>query len=71
MSTDFYEERKFKIAGAYLLAKAVREYHESDNRESLIHKVFLFGLSLIKSGRDGCEHRSNTLKRRLMLMRMS
>lgn len=42
MSTDFYEERKFKIAGAYLLAKAVREYHESDNRESLIHKVFLF-----------------------------
>jgi hypothetical protein len=41
MSTDFYEERKFKIAGAYLLAKAAREYYESDDRESLVHKVFL------------------------------
>jgi hypothetical protein len=42
MSTDFYEERKFKIAGAYLLAKAVREYHESTDRESLLHQVNFF-----------------------------
>jgi hypothetical protein len=41
MSTDFYEERKFKMAGAFLLAKAVQEYHESDDRESLLHKVLL------------------------------
>jgi len=39
MSTDFYEERKFKMAGAFLLAKAVREYHESSDREKLLHKV--------------------------------
>ena len=39
MSTDFYEERKFKMAGAFLISKAVQEYHESMNRESLIHKV--------------------------------
>jgi len=41
MSTDFYEERKFKMAGAFLLAKAVREYHESTDRESVLHKVCL------------------------------
>ena len=39
MATDFYEERKFKMKGAHLLARAVREYHESDNRESLLHQV--------------------------------
>lgn len=39
MSTDFYEERKFKMAGASLISKAVQEYHESMDRESLIHKV--------------------------------
>jgi hypothetical protein len=39
MSTDFYEERKFKMAGAFSLAKAVREYHKSSDREKLLHKV--------------------------------
>ena len=39
MSTDFYEERKFKMAGAFLLSKAIREYHAATDRESLLHKV--------------------------------
>jgi chromatin modification-related protein VID21 len=42
MSTDFYEEKKFKVAAAFLLSKAVREYHESKDRKSLLHKVALF-----------------------------
>ena len=41
MSTDFYEERKFKMAGAFLLARAAREYHESSDREKLLHKVHM------------------------------
>ena len=39
MATDFYEERKFKMAGAFLLSRAVREYFDSDVKESLLHKV--------------------------------
>jgi hypothetical protein len=39
MATDFYEERKFKMAGALLLSRAVLEYFYSDNKESLLHKV--------------------------------
>ena len=39
MAIDFYEERKFKIAGALLLSRAVQEYFYSDNKESLLHKV--------------------------------
>jgi chromatin modification-related protein VID21 len=39
MSTDFYEERKFKISGAFLLARAVQEYHKSSDRKGLLHKV--------------------------------
>ena len=41
MSTDFYEERKFKMAGALLLAKACQKYHESTDRRGLLHKVKL------------------------------
>jgi chromatin modification-related protein VID21 len=41
MSTDFYEERKFKMAGAFLLAKACQMYHESADNKSLRHKVRL------------------------------
>jgi hypothetical protein len=39
MATDFYEERKFKMAGAVLLSRAVREYFKSRDKESLLHKV--------------------------------
>ena len=39
MATDFYEERKFKMAGAFLLSRAVQKYFESDDKESLRHKV--------------------------------
>lgn len=39
LSTDFYEERKFKVAGAYLLARAVMEYFQAANKEDLRHKV--------------------------------
>ena len=39
MATDFYEERKFKMAGAFILSRAVQKYFESDNKESLFHQV--------------------------------
>jgi len=39
LSTDFYEERKFKVAGAYLLSRAVMEYFQAENKEDLRHKV--------------------------------
>lgn len=39
MATDFYEERKFKMAGAMVLSKVIREYFKSDNREALLHQV--------------------------------
>jgi hypothetical protein len=42
MSTDFYEEKKFKIAGAYIISKAIREYFASTDRETLLHKVSVY-----------------------------
>ena len=47
MSTDFYEERKFKMAGAFLIAEAVREYHDSVDRDSLKHKVCLYSCIIV------------------------
>ena len=41
MATDFYEERKFKMAGAFLLSRAVQEYFETDHKESLLHQARL------------------------------
>lgn len=41
MSTDFYEEGKHKKTAAFILARAVREYHESSDKEALLHKVSL------------------------------
>jgi chromatin modification-related protein VID21 len=51
MSTDFYEERKFKMVGAYKLSKAVKQYFDSSDRASLLHKVRLRGFFTDVSGR--------------------
>ena len=39
MRTDFKEERKWKMASAYVLAKAVKAWHESENKSELCIKV--------------------------------
>jgi len=48
MSTDFYEERKFKMAGALLLARAVQQYHESTDKDALLHRVCSLGRIIIR-----------------------
>jgi HSA len=71
LATDFYEERKFKMAGAFLLAKACQNYHQSTNRESLLHKVVsCMGLTDVNSGHDASVPLSNTSKRKRTSMRM-
>ena len=41
MSTDFYEERKLKMAGALFLARAVQQYHQAPDKSHLLHQVVL------------------------------
>lgn len=38
MSTNFYEDRKFMMKGAWVLAQAVKEYHDAEDNQSLLHK---------------------------------
>lgn len=47
MSTDFYEDRKLKMSGAFFLARAVQEYHRSSDRKSLLHKVFTVAIGFL------------------------
>jgi len=71
LSTDFYEEKKFKMAGAFLLAKACQKYHESTNRDSLLHKVLSYiELTNVNSGHDVSAPLLNTSKRKRTPMRM-
>ena len=42
MATDFYEERKFKITGAFVISRAVRKYFDSGKSKSLLHQVLCF-----------------------------
>jgi chromatin modification-related protein VID21 len=39
LATDFYEERKFKVAGAYLISRAVRAFFQAEDKEGFRHKV--------------------------------
>jgi hypothetical protein len=41
MATDFYEERKLKMTGAFLISKAVQQFYDSDNKGALLHKVIV------------------------------
>jgi len=39
MRTDFREERKQKIKAAYILASAVRDWHEAEDKSTVCAKV--------------------------------
>ena len=73
LSTDFYEERKFKMAGAYLISKAVMEYFQAEDKDGLRYKVMnvVFGGGVdVFSGPEGYVYRSNNSRKMWILMRM-
>lgn len=39
MRTDFKQERKWKIAMAYTLSRAVMQWHEADDKSTVCVKV--------------------------------
>ena len=73
LSTDFYEERKFKLAGAYLISRAVMEYFQAEDKDELRHKVtsVVFGGGAdVFSGLERYVHRSNISRKRWIWTRM-
>lgn len=42
MRTDFKEERKWKMANAYTISKAVMEWHRATDKSTVCIKVSLF-----------------------------
>jgi len=46
LSTDIYQEKKWKMRAASILVQAVKEFHESTDRKHLLHKVYLSPIKL-------------------------
>ena len=72
LSTDFYEEKKFKMAGAYLISRAVTEYFQAEDEDGLRHKVtnvVAGGGADVVSGLEQYAHRSNISTKRWMWTR--
>lgn len=72
LSTDFYEERKFKIAAACLLSRAIRQYFDSSDKEQLRHEVWVRpgDILTLSSGLEGFVFRPYVSRNKLMRMTM-